>query len=240
MSGLHEPGGHGHSLARVDDDLRRLMREYVETFASSPSVRTVAVVGNAPLPPDPARARRIDACDLVVRVNSFWLDGPHDPASHGTRVDVVVLNRLLRATPALFADYRRRAYFVTEGGHVAHRKLRRPPAYWPPDLAAWPIPNRAVVAELRRLIDPQGEESALVVPTTGTSAAYLARSLFPDAHLVLTGFSFLSAPRQTSWSHHRGGTVPVAAHHKIDKEGRLMRSWVDTGRAEVLDERGPR
>ena len=225
-------------LGRVDARLRELMRAYVESFCTSLPVRTVAVVGNAPMAPSRSRARRIDACDLVIRVNSFWVDGPTDPPSHGRTVHVVVLNRLLRATPALFSDYRERAYFLTEGGHVAHRKLRLPPPYWPADLAPWPIPNRAMVAELRRLIDPDGEETSLVVPTTGTAAAYLGLWLFPDAHLVLTGFSFLSRPDQASWSHHKGGVVPVAAHHKIGKESALMQSWIDAGRAKSLTEGG--
>jgi hypothetical protein len=222
-------------LAETDRTTRGLIRDHITAMSGAAAVRTVAVVGNAPLPPSTSRAARIDGCDVVVRVNSFWVDGPEDPPSHGTATHVVVLNRLLRATPALFRDYRRRAYFVTEGGHVAHAKLRTPPTYWPADLGAWPIPNRAVVAELRRLLDPDQEEDGLVVPTTGTSAAYLLASTFPEAELVLTGFSFLSRPDQDSWSHHRGGTVPVAKHHKIDREGALMQSWVDSGRAEFLD-----
>jgi hypothetical protein len=224
-------------LEQTDERLRSLMREYAQAFCDGP-VRSVAVVGNAPMEPSDERAKRIDSCDLVFRVNSFWVDGPDEPASHGTKVTTVVINRRVRATPGLFDHYRRRAYFLTEGGHVAFKRLRRYPTYWPADLAAWPIPNRAVLADLRRAIDPHGTVTDLVVPTTGTAAAHLADVLFPEAQLLLTGFSFLTEPHQTSWSHHRGGTVPVAAGHYIALEGALMQSWIDSGRAEFLSEKG--
>jgi hypothetical protein len=221
-------------LEETDAQLLALMREHVASFADGP-VRTVAVVGNAPMEPSRERAERIDACDLVVRVNSFWCDEAGEPPSHGRRTHVVVFNRLLRATPHLFRDHRNRAYFLTEGGHVTIRRLRPYPTYWPQDLGVWPIPNRAVVAGLRHALDPAGEEDELVVPTTGTTAAWLPHLLFPDARLLLTGYSFLKDPHQTSWAHHKGGTVPVVAHHKIGREGALLQSWVDAGRADVVE-----
>lgn len=222
-----------HVLEETDRRLRDLMRDFAASFSAGP-VKSVAVVGNAPQEPSDERAKRIDSCDLVFRVNSFWVDQPGEPASHGTKVTAVVINRRVRATTGLFDDYRRRAYFLTEGGHVGFKKLRRYPTYWPSDLGAWPIPNRAVLAQLRHLLDPRGEVPDLVVPTTGMAAAYLAHLLFDEADLVLTGFSFLTQPDQTSWTHHRGGTVPVARGHYIALEGALMQSWIDSGRAEFL------
>jgi hypothetical protein len=218
-------------MESLDSGLRDLMRELIESYATTP-VRSVAVVGNAPMAPSAERADEIDACDVVFRVNSFWVDPAHGPRSHGRKVNVVVFNHRVRCTPTLFDDYRNRAYFITEGGQVGLESARGYPDHWPADLGCWPIPNRAVVADLVDLIDPGGEDR--VVPTTGTNAAYLGHLLFPDAELLLTGFSFLEQPLQTSWQHHEGGTVPVPKVHRIDKEGELLQSWLDSGRARLL------
>ena len=220
-------------LDDIDHYLRDLIREHIESFAERLPVRSIAVVGNAPVEPSAERAKRIDACDVVIRVNSFWLDPVTGPPSHGRKVHVVVFNRQLRAATAFLENYRKRAYLIAEGGHIVHRTNRLYPSYWPEDLGCWPIANRAVVADLRTLIDPTGE-SGLVVPTTGMLAAYLGHLLFPDANLELAGFSFLTQPDQTTWAHHVGGTVPVSKEHDLAKEGALMQSWIDTGRATLL------
>ncbi|MEJ7743625.1 MAG: hypothetical protein WKF73_14435 [Nocardioidaceae bacterium] len=77
-----------------------VMANLVRAYADGPEVRHIAVVGNAPLSPSAERASCIDACNLVFRCNSFILDQPGEPAQQGRRVDVVVFNRGLRATPS--------------------------------------------------------------------------------------------------------------------------------------------
>jgi hypothetical protein len=69
------------------------------------------------------------------------------------------------------------------------------------------------------------------VPTTGTAAAYLAQRLFPHAELYLTGYSYLDDRQQTTWEHHWGDSSIVHPTHKIDREGAMLQSWVDDGRA---------
>ena len=71
-----------------------VLRDLMLAYARNRPVRKVAVVGNAPLPTEEARAEEIDTADLVIRVNSFVMDRPGEPRCQGGRVDVVVWNRI--------------------------------------------------------------------------------------------------------------------------------------------------
>ena len=206
--------------------------DLMSAYARSQSVRTVAVVGNAPLAPDSARAAAIDDCDLVVRVNGFALDDPGRPATLGRRADVVVLQWAVKATPWLFEDYSRRLYLLNEPGRL-HWDVEVVPAWWPRDLGIVPVPNREVtlplVAELG-LADAERPRWA----TTGTTAVALARHTFPDAALRVAGFSFLDDPTQRSWAHAHGAPCAVNDEHDLQAEATLLRQMAAAGRLEVL------
>jgi hypothetical protein len=198
-------------------------------------------VANAPLTRDLGRAAAIDACDVVIRCNSFVLDRGDD-AFCGRRTNVVVLNAGTRITRSILDGYSSRLYLWSSPGAVYRRRPSVPlPAVdlWPDDLGGAQVPNRAVVAALRELIrDAAGAgPDVMLVPTTGAVAAWLALLLFPEAAPLLTGFSAISDPHVTAWHHHRredNGPVPVAEAHKIDAEGMLLRQWVADGRARHL------
>lgn len=182
--------------------------------------------------PSPERAAAIDGCDLVLRVNSFVLDHPGEPACQGSRVDVVVWSRLVIATPDLFRDYRQRLYVLLE----PMRMYGRPelwPSSWPEDLGLAVARNDAVAVPLNEELGLPWREEQLA-PTSGTTAAWLARRLFPEADLLLTGLSFLDDPGQTEWRHQFGDDVRVGPEHRIAEEGRLLRGWVEAGRARHL------
>ncbi|WP_460604514.1 hypothetical protein [Jatrophihabitans fulvus] len=205
-----------------------LLRPYLESYAAALPVRTVAVVGNAPLPPDPERAALIDSADLVLRCNSFVLDRPGEPPVVGTRTNVCVLAHVTNITPDVFRNYRDRAYLVPQVGHSFRLGGPRAPALmmsWPPDLGSMPVPNDMlglpVIQEMKR----DGERRP-AVPTTGTLAAAVARRVFPEARLIATGFSFVDNPHQATWSHRYGTVVPVHVAHLLDREGALMSQWV--------------
>lgn len=208
-----------------------LIREAMVAYAERAPVRTVAVVGNAPLSPSPARADQLDAADLVVRVNSFVMDRPGQPRSQGKRVHVVVWNRITRATPFLFDRYRDRLYLMVEPMRMHGRPEMWPPS-WPADLGLMAVPNRDVACRINEELGFRSDEP--LAPTTGLTAGWLAVNLFPDATVLLTGFSFLDDPHQTEWSHQWGDACPVGPEHRIDAEARLMQSWLDAGRAEFL------
>jgi hypothetical protein len=228
-------------IERSDELVRSDLRALMKAYAGHLPVQRVAVVGNAPLTPDPARAAMIDDCDLVIRCNSFVLDQGEEAFS-GRVTHVVVLNNGTRITPSVFAGYSGRLYFRSAPGAVYRRKPSVPmPAVdlWPEDLGAIAVPNRAVDGPLRELIasaapdDPQ----QFVVPTTGMVACWLAHQLFPEARLRLTGFSSVTVGTQAQWHHHGradGGPVPVSTAHKIDAEGFVLRQWISGGRAEHL------
>lgn len=228
-------------IERSDELVRGDLRALMEAYAARLPVQRVAVVGNAPLTADPARAATIDGCDLVIRCNSFVLD-QGDEAFCGRVTHVVVLNNGTRITPSVFAGYSSRLYFRSAPGAVYRRKPSVPmPAVdlWPDDLGAISVPNRAVVGPLRERIASAAPDDAeqFVVPTTGMIACWLAYQMFPEAGLLLTGFSSVTVGTQTQWHHHGrvdGGPVPVSTAHRIDAEGVVLREWIAEGRAEHL------
>lgn len=209
-----------------------LLRELVRSYARDARVRSVAVIGNAPMPPSDERAATIDGCDLVVRVNSFVLDTAGSPRCQGGRADVVLFNRLTRATPHFLAGYGDRLYLLAEPMRV-HGAREMWPTSWPSDLGLVPVSNRDVTAPLCTLLGVPWHEERLA-PTTGTLAAYLAVTMFDTADVVLTGFSFLDDPRQTSWQHQFGDSCPVGREHRLANEAALMHSWLDTERVRRL------
>jgi hypothetical protein len=209
-----------------------LLRDYVSSYAERTPVRKVTVVGNAPLPPDPARVEDIQSSDVVIRVNSLALDEPGGPPCVGTRCTVVVTSRYAPVTPWTFRDYKRRAYLIPQAGFGVRSSLMPQPLYWPADLGTLPIPYAPVVAELKDLLDPDHQPGKLI-PTTGTLACYLAHELFPDADFVATGFSFLDGAQQEAWRYQSGGGSPVIPQHRLDLEGALLRSWIADGSLRV-------
>jgi hypothetical protein len=208
-----------------------LVRELARTYARDPRVRSVAVVGNKPLTPDAARAAGIDTCDLVLRVNGFRLDDPGEPATYGRRADVVFFNRALRATPWFFADYRERLYLLVEPGRL-HWEPDLVPTWWPEDLGQIHVDNEDLTIPLSVELGLDSMREGLWA-TTGTMAAWWGRTTFPDARLVLAGYSFVDEPDQTHWKHASGDDCVVGPEHRIALESRLMRRWADEGRATI-------
>jgi hypothetical protein len=145
---------------------------------------------------------------------------------------VVVFNRALRATRWVFRDYRDRLYLMVEPGRL-HWEPEGIPGWWPADLGFVPVSNREVTLPLSDALGlPTREEP--VWATTGTMAAWIARTSYPDAELILTGFSFIDDPMQTSWQHAAGDSCIVGPEHKIAAEGRLLDSWTQTSRTRLL------
>jgi len=225
---LDEPRPVADQPPRTTDLLVSLMSAY----AARTPVRSVAVVGNAPLAPDARRAGLVDGCDLVVRVNGFALDEPDGAPAFGRRADVVVLQWAVKATPWVFQDYSRRLYLLNEPGRL-HWDIESIPPWWPPDLGLVPVPNREVTLPL---VDELGLGAADRPrwATTGTTAVVLAAHAFPDARVLVTGFSMLEDTDQTSWAHAYGGPCAVNDEHDLGAEAALIRRLVHAGRLEVL------
>lgn len=227
------------------DDLLRsqqvqwdLIRAYMASYAERQPLSSVAVVGNAPLEPDAARAEAIDKCDLVIRANAMMLDAAAGPRCVGTACHVVILSRSTAITPWVFQNYRRRAYLVPQAGFVQYHLENRvglllDAPFWPEDLGAMPLPNSVVKTRVARALDPLHRPGSLI-PTTGMMAMFMAHEMFPDADLMVTGFSFLDDSEQTHWSHHSGGRTKVNWQHRLDLEAALLRSWIDDGSAHYL------
>ncbi len=204
------------------------LRDLATAYARHDPVRSVSVVGNAPMVPSEARAAAVDGADLVVRVNSFVLDEPGGPASVGRRTDVVVWSRLVQATPSLFAGYRDRLYVMLEPMRMFHR-----PEVWP---MSWPADLGFVVARNDAVAIPINEELGLpwreeqLVPTSGTTATWLAVNLFPDADVLVTGLSFVDTPVPERWDYHSGTAGQIGPEHRTAPESALIRRWRDEGR----------
>lgn len=212
------------------------MRELAEAYSAAGldgrPVRQVAVVGNAPMAPSASRAAAIDGADLVIRTNSFVTDHAGQAPTQGRRTDVVLFSRLVPATPDFFAGYRDRLYVLLE----PMRMYGRPemwPASWPRDLGFAVARNDAVAIPLNTALGLRWREERLA-PTTGTTGAWLALHLFPEAEVLLTGISFLDDPGQTSWKHQWGDSTGVGPEHRIAAEAELLRGWLDEGRLRFL------
>lgn len=201
---------------------RETFAALMDAYARDSPVRTIAVVGNAPLTPDHRRAATIDACDLVIRVNGFALDA-QDNSAVGRRVDVVVFNRGIRASPWLFDAYPRRLYLLVEPGRM-HWEPETYPDWWPEDLGFVTVPNREVTISLARELNLDVLRDGLWA-TTGTTAAWIARWAFPEAELRLAGFSFVDNPGQSTWEHAYGEPCEISPEHRIAREGDLLSRW---------------
>ncbi|GLW91947.1 hypothetical protein [Actinokineospora globicatena] len=203
------------------------LAELLSSYARGRPPRTIAVVGNAPMPPCADRSAAVDAADLVIRMTSFTTD----PAALGTRTDVVVLHRGVIASPHTFADYKSRLYLLVEPGRL-HWEPEAIPDWWPADLGFVPVPNHGFTVALNALLgfDP----ATPTWSTTGTMATYLATELFPTARVLLTGTSIVDDPDQTTFPHAWGSPVAVTAEHRLGAEADLLRRWESTGRIEIL------
>lgn len=210
----------------------RSLRDLMSAYARTRPVEKIAVVGNAPMDPSGERADEIDSADLVIRVNSFVVDKPGEPRCQGNRADVVVWNRITRATEFLYDRYRERLYLMVEPMRM-HGYEEMWPTSWPADIGLVAVPNRWVAQPLSEVLGIPWREERLA-PTTGTTAGYLALVLFPDAEVVLSGFSFVDNPHQTEWNHQWGDSCAVGQEHRIVNESALVRSWIDAGRARLL------
>ncbi len=215
-----------------DSDLLEALRAFVESYAHRRPVEQVVVVGNAPLEPSVERRDLVEAADLVVRCNSFVLDEPDDPPCLGRRTDVVVFAPRARVTRWFLQNYSSRGYLMVNNTSRT-KVLPDHPHSFPDDLGCWPLPNRVVGIPLKRQLMPERQGRG-AVPTTGTTAAYLVRTLFPEARLHLTGFSFLHEREQETWAHHWGTVVPVSPAHRLDREGALLQSWIDQRQAVLV------
>lgn len=203
--------------------------ELLRVYADRPRPRSVAVVGRRPMTADSARATEIDACDLVIRVGGHVCDEPDGPPAVGQRTHAVVFDRALRATKWVFADYRSKLYLLVESG-LTHPDPRDLPRWWPVDLGFVPVPSREFTRPLSRALasthptdttdtvpgrdGPDTGTPGPETPATGTVAAWIAKTSFPDAELVLAGLGPGDDPRPA--------------------EDALLDSWVGTGAARLL------
>ncbi|MEV5003326.1 hypothetical protein [Nocardioides sp. LML1-1-1.1] len=205
------------------------LRDLAVSYARTPGeVRSVAVVGNAPMVPSAARAAAIDGCDLVLRTNSFVLDAPGADPVAGRRTSLVLWGRLVRATTSSFDDYRSRLYVLLEPMRMFHRPEVWPGS-WPADLGLVVARNDAVAVPLLDELGVPWRTDALA-PTTGTTAAWLARALFPDAEVHLTGLSYVDDPSPERWDYQSGATGRIGPEHRVAAEGALLRGWWQQGR----------
>lgn len=214
------------------------IRDYLAAYAARQPVSSVAVVGNAPLGPDEERAAAIDGADLVIRTNALVLDEPGSPPTVGRVCHAAIVSRATALTPWALQNYRDRAYLVPQAGYVQYPLedsvgLLLETTFWPPDLGVMPLPNAVVKVRLADLLDPHRRPGS-IIPTTGTTALFLAHDMFPEADILATGFSFLEDAAQTHWAHQSGGYTKVNWQHRLDLEQKLLQSWQADGSVRFL------
>lgn len=217
------------SSAGTVSTTRQVLADLVRAYARHDPPRTVAIVGNAPLPESAERAALVDGSDLVVRMTTFALDGPAGPPRIGRRTDVVLLHRAVVPGPGTFTDHGSRLYLLVEPGRL-HWEREDRPDWWPVHPVS--VPNHVFTVALKELMGIPAEEPAW--PTTGTLAAYVFTELFPDATVRLTGTTVADRPEQTEFAHGWGPAVVVTAEHRLAAEGALLRAWAAQGRIELV------
>jgi hypothetical protein len=208
-----------------------VVTELMAAHASSPAVRRVAIVGNAPLAPSEARAHAVDSADLVVRLTSMRSDAPGEIPTYGTRTDVAVVHRGVIASPDTFRDASRRLFLLAEPGRL-HWEPEVQPWWWPTDLGLVPLPNHELTVPLGQLLGLPTETA--VWATTGTLVTYLVLTAFPTAVVDLAGFTLVDAPEQTSFAHSWGDAVVVTPEHRLSAEAAQLRDWAATDRLHML------
>lgn len=207
-----------------------ILRALFEAYAPRGRVESIAVVGNAPLAPSVERAAAVDSADLVIRVNGLRTDVGGEPTV-GVRSDVVFFQRRTHPTPWLWAGYRHRLYVAVQADRLYWPEYRAP-AWWPTDLGFVLLDNDLVVRSTAEL----GPTTAgrILIPTTGTLAAWVAVTLFPGTDVRLTGYSMLDDPNPTRWEHAAGGHTIMGWMHDLSREKALMERWILDGRARVI------
>ncbi len=208
---------------------RQVLADLVRAYPRHDPPRSVAIIGNAPLPESAERAALIDGSDLVVRMTTFALDEISGPPRIGRRTDIVLLHRAVVPGPGTFFDHHRRLYLLVEPGRL-HWEREDRPDWWP--VQAVSVPNHLFTVALKELMAIPAEEPAW--PTTGTLAAYVFTELFPDAAVRLTGTTVADRPDQTEFAHGWGPAVAVTAEHRLAAEGALLRAWAAQGRIELV------
>jgi hypothetical protein len=206
------------------------LRALFEAYAAQPDVRTVAVVGNAPLEASARRAAAIDEADLVIRVNGLRTDVGAEPTV-GVRTDVVFFQRRTHSTPWLWGGYRRRLYVAVQADRLYWPDYRVP-SWWPSDLGFVLLDNELVLEATHQL--GTSDPDRILIPTTGTLAAWTAITLFPEADVRLAGFSMLDDPNPVRWDHAAGSSTVMGWMHDLHKEKLLMERWISDGRARLI------
>jgi hypothetical protein len=146
----------------------------------------------------------------------------------GERTSVVVLHRGTETGPGTFENYGSRLYLLAEPGRQ-HWEPEKVPGWWPADLCAVPISNRDFTAPVNRLLRFHRLDPTWA--TTGTLTLWVMHSVFPEAHIRLTGTSLLvkDVRKLKAFEHAWGSSVVLTAEHRLAEEGRLLRQWVNDG-----------
>jgi hypothetical protein len=164
-------------------------------------------------------------------MTSFAVDEEQGESCFGDKTDVVFLHRGTLATRATFAQYSRRLYVLVEPGR-RHWEPSTMPQWWPRDLGLVHLPNDIFADPLTHTLGLSSKEP--IWATTGTLAVWTMSTLFPQAQLLVTGFSIVDNPRQTRLAHARGPSVPLTDEHRLDRESCLLRRMDESGQILVL------
>lgn len=194
----------------------------------------VAIVGNAGYLTDLAQGDRIDACDLVVRMNNFRVRGFEK--SVGSRVDVFMSNFYVPDIDFTNPDIRRARWIISSRPNTFQKpKVNNLDLRYGEHLTDGLYRIGATTAYVPTLDYIKNVAAELHdTPTTGLMALLLGTDVFLDtcASLYVTGFSFFEGK-----SHYfRDENTDMSRHHNLPTEKAILSKrlapYADAGRIE--------
>ena len=108
------------------------------------------------------------------------------------------------------------------------------PSWWPQDLGQIHMNNDDLTVPLSAEMGLDSlRESAWA--TTGTMAAWWARTTFPDAQMDIAGYSFVDEPTQTAWAHAYGEDCDIERRPPHRAGGRTDAALDQRGQGDALE-----
>jgi hypothetical protein len=204
----------------------------------------IVVVGNSRDLLDRNDGQKIDACDRIIRINSFRLDGHEHQV--GARIDIVciclslgLLRTALVHSAALIArakelwtpSWRGQASEQDISQVLSTLRIQNRDLLFSDDTGHKNLITSLYGIRASNGADSNSPQSDQFFPTTGFQTIHLAEARFPGAALYITGFG-LNSPLDLRRFDTSG--VAIWPGHEIETERKYLLQGIEQGRWQRL------